>query len=147
LNQLAWWCNIYNMNYICSNEYSATLKNIILCRLLTCWFLLKFSSTLKMEAICSSERRLHLNRLHGVTSQKMILFITTAVKTSNPTYSVTLLHLTICTLCRIVWLLYFTVSLILWKTRLQTGRLFQIQADRRGSADWNVQNPGTHQEP
>jgi hypothetical protein len=27
---------------------------------------------------------LHLNRLHGVTSQKMILFITTAVKTSNP---------------------------------------------------------------
>jgi hypothetical protein len=25
------------------------------CHLLTCWFLLKFSSTLKMEAICSSE--------------------------------------------------------------------------------------------
>jgi hypothetical protein len=44
-----------------------------------------FSSTLKMEAICSPKRRLHLNRLHGVTSQKMILFITTAVKTSNPT--------------------------------------------------------------
>jgi hypothetical protein len=32
------------------------------------------------------KRRLHLNRLHGVTSQKMILFITPAVKTSNPTY-------------------------------------------------------------
>jgi hypothetical protein len=32
-----------------------------------------------------SKRRLQLNRLHGVTSQKMILFITTAVKTSNPT--------------------------------------------------------------
>jgi hypothetical protein len=31
------------------------------------------------------KRRLTLNRLHGVTSQKMILFITTAVKTSNPT--------------------------------------------------------------
>jgi hypothetical protein len=26
-----------------------------------------------------------LNGLHGVISQKMILFITTAVKTSNPT--------------------------------------------------------------
>jgi hypothetical protein len=31
------------------------------------------SSTLKMEAICSPKRRLQLNRLHGVTSQKMIL--------------------------------------------------------------------------
>jgi hypothetical protein len=30
------------------------------------------------------KRRLKLNRLHGVISQKMILFITTAVKTSNP---------------------------------------------------------------
>jgi hypothetical protein len=30
-------------------------------------------------------RRLSLNGLHGVISQKMILFITTAVKTSNPT--------------------------------------------------------------
>jgi hypothetical protein len=27
----------------------------VACHLLTCWFLLKFSSTLKMEAICSSE--------------------------------------------------------------------------------------------
>jgi hypothetical protein len=27
-----------------------------------------------------------LNRLHGVISQKIILFITTAVKTSNPTF-------------------------------------------------------------
>jgi hypothetical protein len=32
------------------------------------------------------KRRLKLNRLHGVISQKMILFITTTVKTSNPTY-------------------------------------------------------------
>jgi hypothetical protein len=31
------------------------------------------------------KRRLKLNGLHGVISQKMILFITTAVKTSNPT--------------------------------------------------------------
>jgi hypothetical protein len=33
-------------------------------------------------------RRLKLNGLHGVISQKMILFITTAVKTSNPTKTV-----------------------------------------------------------
>jgi hypothetical protein len=32
------------------------------------------------------KRRLKPNELHGVISQKMILFITTAVKTSNPTY-------------------------------------------------------------
>jgi hypothetical protein len=31
------------------------------------------------------KRRLHLNRPYGVTSQKMILFRRTAVKTSNPT--------------------------------------------------------------
>jgi hypothetical protein len=31
-----------------------------------------------------NEFRLKLNGLHGVISQKMILFITTAVKTSNP---------------------------------------------------------------
>jgi hypothetical protein len=33
------------------------------------------------------KRRLTLSGLHGVISQKMILFITTAVKTSNPTCS------------------------------------------------------------
>jgi hypothetical protein len=37
---------------------------------------------------------MQLNRLHGVTSQKMILFITTAVKTSNPT-KICLLYTTI----------------------------------------------------
>jgi hypothetical protein len=31
---------------------------------------------------------LKLNGLHGVLSQKMILFITTAVKTSNPAKAV-----------------------------------------------------------
>jgi hypothetical protein len=34
----------------------------------------------------SEERWVQLNGLHGVISQKMILFITTAVKTSNPIY-------------------------------------------------------------
>jgi hypothetical protein len=38
-----------------------------------------------MEVICSPECRLKLSGLHGIISQKMILFIITAVKTSNPT--------------------------------------------------------------
>jgi hypothetical protein len=42
-----------------------------------------YSSTLKMEAICSPKRRLTFNGQHGVISQKIVLFITTAVKTSN----------------------------------------------------------------
>jgi hypothetical protein len=44
-----------------------------------------FSLTLKMEAICSSETSVASQQTTGVTSQKMILFIITAVKTSNPT--------------------------------------------------------------
>jgi hypothetical protein len=41
-------------------------------------------STLKMEAICSSETSVHTN-LHGATSQKTVYFTVTAVKTSNLT--------------------------------------------------------------
>jgi hypothetical protein len=33
-------------------------------------------------------KRLNFNRLHGITSQKIELFITTAVRTSNPTIKV-----------------------------------------------------------
>jgi hypothetical protein len=58
------------------------------------------SSTLKIEAICSSE----LNRLHGVTSQKMILFIITAVKTSNLTQPYACLALLIAGLMLTGWL-------------------------------------------
>jgi hypothetical protein len=36
-----------------------------------------------MEATCSSKRQLTFNRLHGVASQKIELFITTAVRTSD----------------------------------------------------------------
>jgi hypothetical protein len=39
-------------------------------------------STLKMEAIRSSETSVYTN-LHGTTSQKMAFFIVTTVKTSN----------------------------------------------------------------
>jgi hypothetical protein len=61
---------------ICTEEYHHLLV-----------FAELISSTLKMEAICSSEtkNKIKLNLKTGVISQKMILFITTAVKTSNPT--------------------------------------------------------------
>jgi hypothetical protein len=36
--------------------------------------------------------RLKLNGLHGVISQKMIVFITTSVKTSNPIYGMTFIY-------------------------------------------------------
>jgi hypothetical protein len=40
-----------------------------------------------MEAICSSETLVDFNGLLSVISQKVLLFITTAVRTSNPTIS------------------------------------------------------------
>jgi hypothetical protein len=46
---------------------------------------LAYYSTPKMETICSSETSVDSNGLHGVISQKMVLSITTAVTTSDPT--------------------------------------------------------------
>jgi hypothetical protein len=58
------------------------------CHLLTCWFLLKLIPLpWRWRRYVPPKRRLQLNGLHGVTSQMMILFITTTVKTSNPTWS------------------------------------------------------------
>jgi hypothetical protein len=44
---------------------------------------LAYSSTLKMEATCSVGTSLNFDGLHNVISQKMELFITTTVRTSN----------------------------------------------------------------
>jgi hypothetical protein len=44
-----------------------------------------YSSALKIEATYPPKRRLTYNRLHGVISLKTEFFITTVVKTSNPT--------------------------------------------------------------
>jgi hypothetical protein len=46
----------------------------------------EISSARNQQAGGKQKRRLTLNGLHGVISQKLIFFITTAVKTSNPTY-------------------------------------------------------------
>jgi hypothetical protein len=50
---------------------------------------LAYSSTLKMEAKFPLKRWLTFNSLHGVISQKIEFFITTAVRTSNPTWKLT----------------------------------------------------------
>jgi hypothetical protein len=42
-----------------------------------------YSLTLKMKAMCSSKISGSLSKLHGVTTQKTVHFIVTAVKTSN----------------------------------------------------------------
>jgi hypothetical protein len=44
-----------------------------------------FLRPLRWRRYVPPKRRLQLNRLHGVISQKMILFMTSAVETSNPT--------------------------------------------------------------
>jgi hypothetical protein len=44
------------------------------------------SSTLKIEAAGSSETLVFMHKLHSNTSQMMIIFIVTTVKTSDVTY-------------------------------------------------------------
>jgi hypothetical protein len=53
--------------------------------LLACWFLLNLFLRPWRWRRYVPPKRLKLNGLHGVISQKMILFIPTAVKPSNPT--------------------------------------------------------------
>jgi hypothetical protein len=47
---------------------------------------LAYSSTLKIRGDIPPKHLLTFNGLHGVISQNIVLFITTAVRTSNPTY-------------------------------------------------------------
>jgi hypothetical protein len=71
-----------------SEEHIASIFRVEknkLAHLLSLWFLAQLIfSTLKMEAICSSETLVD-NGLLSVISQKMVLFVTIAVRTSNPT--------------------------------------------------------------
>jgi hypothetical protein len=54
--------------------------------LLAFFFLNVFLRPWRWRRYVSPKRRLKLDGLHGVISQKMILFITSTVKTSNPTW-------------------------------------------------------------
>jgi hypothetical protein len=66
----------------CRLHQSEQLLLAVFMMLVSC---LAYSSTPKMEAICSSKRRLTLNGLHGVVSHMIGLFVTIGVRTSNPT--------------------------------------------------------------
>jgi hypothetical protein len=55
-------------------------RRVVACHLLTWWFLLKlFLLPCRWRRYVPPKRRLQLNRLHGVTSQKMILFKCTRI--------------------------------------------------------------------
>jgi hypothetical protein len=56
--------------------WDVTPCSLLSCHLLTCWFLMKlFLLPWIWRRYVPPKRRLQLNRQHGVTSQKMILFI------------------------------------------------------------------------
>jgi hypothetical protein len=56
------------------------VKQAELCLLLAC---LAYFSSLKMEAICSSEMSINFYRLHGVASKKIVPSITSYFKESS----------------------------------------------------------------
>jgi hypothetical protein len=61
------------------------LRNHKQSHLLSHWFLAGLFFDPEDESDVLPKRRLTFNGLHGVIFQKMVLFITTAVTTSNPT--------------------------------------------------------------
>jgi hypothetical protein len=61
-------------------------EHISSCHLLSRWFLARhFFQIWRWRQYVPPKLRLTFNGLHGVISQKIVLFITTAVRTSNPT--------------------------------------------------------------
>jgi hypothetical protein len=70
-------------NRATSRQEAGSNRTALLAFLLdTC---LAYSSKLRMEAECSFETSRMSSRTHGGTSQKMVLRILTALRTSNPT--------------------------------------------------------------
>jgi hypothetical protein len=66
--------------------YRLHLQGHSACHLLSGWFLARLIfRPWRWRRYVPPKRRLKLNGLHGVISQKMIVFKTTALKTSNPT--------------------------------------------------------------
>jgi hypothetical protein len=61
--------------------------------LLSRWYLTRLIRPWRLMRYIPSKRRLTYSRLHDVISQKTVLFITTAVRTSNPTSAFILLLL------------------------------------------------------
>jgi hypothetical protein len=68
----------------CRNQQASRREQLDTC-LLAGFFMNIFLRPWRWRRYVPPKRRFTLNRLHGVTSQKMMLFITTAVRTSNLT--------------------------------------------------------------
>jgi hypothetical protein len=81
----------------CNRRFGGTYRLHSACHLLPFWFFLKlFLGPRRWRRYVPPKLQLQLNRLHGVTSQKVILLITTAVKTSNPiTFIILVAHLAV----------------------------------------------------
>jgi hypothetical protein len=70
-----------------SGENIASIFKLVLATYFHAGFLLSlFFRPWKWRRYVPPKRRLTLKGLHGVISQKLVLFITTAVRTSNPTF-------------------------------------------------------------
>jgi hypothetical protein len=76
---------VYNAVYSVESQPTFRRNTSLLATCFTLVSCLDYSATLNMEATCSSETSVDFHGLHGVISQKMELFITTAMKTSDPT--------------------------------------------------------------
>jgi hypothetical protein len=80
VDQKTWCCacSLYNLKF--------QVANCSACHLLSCWF---FAQLIlwpwRWRRYAPLKHRLTFNWLHGVISQKIALFITTAVTTSNST--------------------------------------------------------------
>jgi hypothetical protein len=92
MKNLIFWdmtpCSPLSLNRRFGGTYRLQQAAESACHLLACWFSqILFLRPRKWMQYVPPKRRLKLNGLHGVISQKMVLLITTAVKISNPTLS------------------------------------------------------------
>jgi hypothetical protein len=85
------WCMQVEMVYFSGKRWNIGLNlgkicdgDTVFCVITNMISFLVYFSTLKMEATCSPKRRA-VSQLHVVTTQKTLLFIVTAVRTSDPT--------------------------------------------------------------
>jgi hypothetical protein len=80
------WVPLFHFPLFLIKTRISSWQDYSACHLLSRWCLAQLiSRPWRWRRYVPPKRRLTLNRLHGVISQKMVLFILTAVRTSNPT--------------------------------------------------------------
>jgi hypothetical protein len=98
----------------------------------------------KTSEQAGGKRRLKLNGLHGIISQKMILFITTAVKTSNPTEGLIFSKTSHQMLTWTSWvrlspssfILYYPYIYACFSQMVSSLKVFQLYTDWRALTSW-----------